>query len=72
MYNYYYRDKMGQGNIIASARGDVTGDRIPDNVYLTGTKTPDSPFYPKILPLVIQNGMTGRFTSIKLSEKRWI
>jgi len=67
MYNYYYRDKMGQGNIIASARGDVTGDGIPDNVYLTGTKTPDSPFTQNIT-LVIQNGMTGRFTSIKLSE----
>lgn len=67
MYNYYYRDNMAQGNIVASARGDVTGDGIPDNVYLTGTKTPDSPFTQNIT-LVIQNGMTGRFTSIKLSE----
>lgn len=67
MYNYYYRNNMAQGNIVASARGDVTGDGIPDNVYLTGTKTPDSPFTQNIT-LVIQNGMTGRFTSIKLSE----
>ena len=30
--------------MVASARGDVTGDGIPDTVYLTGVKTSDSPF----------------------------
>ena len=48
-------------------QGDVNGDGIPDNVYLTGIKTPDSPFTQNIT-LVIQDGMTGGFTSIPLSE----
>ncbi|NBI07947.1 VCBS repeat-containing protein [Senegalia massiliensis] len=44
--------------IISYARGDVTGDRIPDNIYLTGIKTIDSPFVQNIT-LVIQDGKTG-------------
>jgi len=44
--------------IISYARGDVTGDRIPDNIYLTGIKTIDSPFIQNIT-LVIQDGKTG-------------
>lgn len=66
MYNCYFRN-MIDPRIVAYARGDVNGDRIPDNVYLTGTKTPDSPFIQNIT-LIIQDGMTGRFKSIPLSE----
>lgn len=54
-------------NIISYVRADVNGDRIPDNVYLTGIKTPSSPFIQNIT-LVIQDGMTGMFTSIPLKE----
>jgi len=54
-------------NVVSYARGDVNGDRIPDNVYLTGIKTPDSPFSQNIT-LVIQNGRNGMFTSIPLRE----
>jgi hypothetical protein len=54
-------------SIVSYARGDVNGDRIPDNVYLTGIKTSGSQFTQNIT-LVIQDGMTGRFTSIPLSE----
>lgn len=54
-------------NIVSFARGDINGDRIPDNVYLTGIKTPDSPFTQNIT-LVIQDGRTGRFVWIPLSE----
>jgi hypothetical protein len=54
-------------NIVSFACGDVNGDRIPDNIYLTGTKTPDSPFIQNIT-LVIQDGATGLFTSIPLKE----
>ena len=54
-------------NIVSYTRGDVNGDRVPDNVYLTGTKSPESPFIQNIT-LVIQNGMTGIFTSIPLEE----
>jgi hypothetical protein len=44
MYNFYFRDNMTYPRIVSYARGDVNGDGIPDNVYLTGIKTPDSPF----------------------------
>lgn len=58
---------MTTPSIVSFIRGDVTGDRIPDNVYLTGIKTPDSLFTQNII-LVIQDGRTGRFTSVLLSE----
>jgi hypothetical protein len=58
---------MTFSDIVSFAQGDVTGDRIPDNVYLTGIRTPDSPFIQNIT-LVIQDGSTGRFTSVQLSE----
>ncbi|MGH4125184.1 MAG: FG-GAP-like repeat-containing protein [Clostridium sp.] len=67
MYNYYFRANMIYPGIVSYASGDVNGDGIPDNVYLTGRKTPDSPFTQNIT-LVIQDGMTGGFTSIPLSE----
>lgn len=67
MYNCYFRDNMLYPRIVAYARGDVNGDRIPDGVYLTGVKTADSPFIQNIT-LVIQDGRTGRFTSIALVE----
>lgn len=58
---------MTYSTVVSFARGDVNGDRIPDNVYLTGIKTPDSPFTQNIT-LVIQDGLTGRFTAIPLKE----
>ena len=67
MYNYYFKTNRTCPNVVAYARGDVNGDRIPDNVYLTGIKTPDSPFIQNIT-LVIQDGLTGTFTSIPLRE----
>jgi hypothetical protein len=54
-------------NIVSYSRGDVNGDKIPDNVYLTGTKTQDSPFIQNI-NLVIQDGATGMFASMPLKE----
>lgn len=53
--------------IVYFARGDVNGDGIPDNVYLTGVKMPDSPFVQRIT-LVIQDGRTGMFNSIPLKS----
>lgn len=67
MYTYNLRTNNNKTNVAAYARGDVNGDRIPDHVYLTGTKTSDSPFTQNIT-LVIQDGMTGLFTSIPLRE----
>lgn len=67
MYNSYFRDDIICPIIVSYARGDVNGDGILDNVYLTGVKTSDSPFTEDIT-LVIQSGVTGGFTSIPLSE----
>lgn len=61
MYN------MINQSIASYAMGDVNGDGIPDNVYLIGIKTPGSPYIQNIT-LVIQDGMTGGFDSIPLSE----
>jgi hypothetical protein len=67
MYNSYFRANMAYPSIVSYVRGDVTGDGIPDNVYLTGIKTPNSPFTQNIT-LIIQDGILGGFTSIPLSE----
>lgn len=67
MYNSYFRDNMTTRSIVSSVQGDVNGDGIPDNVYLTGIKTSDSPFTQNIT-LVIQDGRTGRFTNVPLSD----
>ncbi|WP_010251085.1 hypothetical protein [Acetivibrio cellulolyticus] len=63
MYNINYRADV----ILAYARGDVNGDKVPDNVYLTGTKTPDSPFAQNIT-LVIQDGKTHITAATPLKE----
>ncbi|MBU3209438.1 VCBS repeat-containing protein [Clostridium algidicarnis] len=67
MYTSYFRANDASPGIVAYARGDVNGDRIIDNIYLTGIMTSDSPFVQDIT-LVIQDGMTGGFTSIPLKE----
>ncbi|BCZ45905.1 hypothetical protein psyc5s11_19720 [Clostridium gelidum] len=67
MYNSFFRDDMTVQSIVSFSSGDVNGDGIPDNVYLTGIKTSDSPFTQNIT-LVIQDGRTGRFISIPLSD----
>lgn len=66
MYNNYMQERV-QPIVVAYARGDVNGDRAPENVYLTGTKTPDSPFTQNIT-LVIQDGKTGMTTEIPLKD----
>ncbi|WP_341877833.1 hypothetical protein [Defluviitalea saccharophila] len=66
--NPYYRiDAATPPFVVASARGDVTGDGIPDTVYLTGVKTSDSPFIQKIT-LSIKDGRTGRVVSVPLKS----
>ncbi|WP_449540405.1 VCBS repeat-containing protein [Ferdinandcohnia sp. Marseille-Q9671] len=67
MYSYYARQNMIQPHVVSFARGDVTGDRIPDNVYLTGIMTPDSPFIQKIT-LHVQDGKSGELFMIPLGE----
>ena len=67
MYNYYSRTMVNQPSVVAFARGDVTGDRVLDNVYLTGIKTPDSPFIQNIT-LLVQDGRTGELKTVPLRE----
>lgn len=66
LYNKF-KSYINNSNIIAYAYGDVTGDKIDDNVYLTGIKSSDSPFVQNIR-LVIQNGATDTSYSIPLNE----
>lgn len=53
--------------VAAFARGDVTGDGIPDNIYLTGIVTQDGRFTQNI-NLLVQNGRSGAVTRVPLSE----
>lgn len=66
--SYHYRGLVtSQPSIVAGAQGDVTGDGVPDNVYLTGVRTPDSPFIQQIA-LVVQDGSSGRVTYTPLQD----
>jgi hypothetical protein len=62
-----YRAGMQYPNVVAFVRGDVNGDKVIDNIYLTGTRTPTSPFVQNIT-LLIQDGRTGVTTSVPLKE----
>ncbi|MEK4669629.1 VCBS repeat-containing protein [Niallia sp. FSL R7-0271] len=64
---HYYRTGVNQPEVVSFARGDVNGDGMPDNVYLTGTKTADSPFIQNIT-LHVQDGRTGQVISVSLRE----
>ncbi|MFL6555529.1 MAG: VCBS repeat-containing protein [Bacillus sp. (in: firmicutes)] len=50
-------------SIVTVKSGDIDGDGIKDNVFLTSYKTPDSPFW-KDITLVVQNGRTHHYDSI--------
>lgn len=62
----YFTDRQ-EVNVFSYASGDVNGDGVADNVFLTGYMTPDSPFVQNIT-LVIQDGRTGQFYEIALKE----
>ncbi|MFZ5945418.1 MAG: VCBS repeat-containing protein [Bacillota bacterium] len=64
--NYNYSYQMNP-IIVSSAQGDVNGDGITDNVYLTGVKTMDSPFI-QCITLVIQDGCTGILNYVPLKS----
>ncbi|PWV97373.1 hypothetical protein DFQ01_12115 [Paenibacillus cellulosilyticus] len=66
-YHYYRGLVKSQPSIVASAQGDVTGDGVSDNVYLTGVRTADSPFVQQIT-LVVQDGSSGRVTHTRLQD----
>ena len=67
MNHMYSRIGLNSPQVFAFASGDVTGDRIPDHVYLTGTMTQGSPFIQNIT-LLVQNGRTGEVKHVALQE----
>lgn len=58
---------MNTPNVVSFACGVVTGDRVSDNVYLTGIMTPDSPFI-QTITLLVQDGRSGAVTRVTLNE----
>ncbi|PFO07484.1 spore coat protein [Bacillus sp. AFS076308] len=54
-------------SIVTVKRGDIDGDGIKDNVYLSAVKTPDSPFW-KDITLVVQNGRTHHYDHIRFKN----
>ncbi|MFE4707586.1 VCBS repeat-containing protein [Peribacillus simplex] len=52
---------------VTSKQGDIDGDGIKDNVFLTANKTPDSPFWRNIT-LVIQNGRTNQYEQVPMKN----
>ena len=65
--NQQFNRTYSRPMVVAQAMGDVTGDKIPDHVYLTGTKNADSPFVQQIT-LHVRDGRTGALTSVSLKE----
>lgn len=50
--------------IISSVLGDVTGDGVPDTVYLVGKKENPSDIFIRTVTVVIVDGKTGRITRV--------
>lgn len=61
------RPEAGRASVIKTVMGDVTGDGIPDKIYITGVKTPNSPFIQNIM-LNMQNGKTKQIIQVKPKE----
>ena len=56
--------------IVESKMGDVTGDGVPDWIYLTALKQdPNSPYWVNIT-LHIKNGRTNQTTTLQLTENQ--
>jgi hypothetical protein len=67
VHSPYFSLYPRNSEIIFSTRGDVNGDGIIENVYLTGVRTPQSAFVQNIT-LLIQDGVTGRYNQIPLES----
>lgn len=52
---------------VTSKQGDIDGDGIKDNVFLTANKTPGSPFWRNVT-LVIQNGRTNQYEQVPMKN----
>jgi hypothetical protein len=67
MHRYDFRAYTGEPSIISFQQGDVTGDGIADQVYLTGIRTQGSPFIQDIT-LMILDGSNGRVARVPLRD----
>jgi hypothetical protein len=67
MFSPYFYNYRQEPNAFSYALGDVNGDGIADNVFLTGYRTPDSPFVQNIT-IVVRDGSTGQFYQSSLKE----
>lgn len=56
-----------QAQVLDQKIGDVTGDRVPDLVYLVGVKQPGSPFIQQIT-LHILDGSTKQTSAVALTQ----
>jgi len=66
-FGYAYRQV--QPVVVSSAFGDVTGDRVPDHVYLTAVQSDDpASAYVTQITLHIQDGATRRVYEIPLNK----
>ncbi|MCY7781853.1 hypothetical protein [Bacillus sp. FSL H8-0515] len=64
---YVFRQPVSSRAIIASTRGDVTGDGVIDEVFLTGSQMSGSPLWRNIT-LVIRDGRTRQEQRIQLQN----
>lgn len=53
--------------VVAQQFSDVTGDGVPDGIYLIATRLDDSPYYTNI-SLVVQNGNTMELSMYSLQD----
>lgn len=67
MLNEFTSPDSHSPSVVSYACGDVTGDRVPDHVYLTGRMTAGSPYIQNIT-LVVQDGRSGKVTRVPLRE----
>lgn len=65
MYCCYFR--ADNPSILFRTMGDVNGDRIPDTILITGTRSSSGGFIQNIT-LAVRDGRTGRVITVPLSE----
>ncbi|MEC1791179.1 hypothetical protein P9D84_07180 [Bacillus vallismortis] len=65
--SYVFQQPVSSRAIITSARGDVTGDGVIDEVFLTGTQMPGSPLWRDIM-LVIHDGRIHQEQRLQLQN----
>lgn len=61
--------KLSKNTYVADYKNvDITGDKVKDNVILTGTKTKKSDIYFENLSVIVQNGKSKNFMKLSLGK----